>query len=73
MKVVKLLAVGTSIGVVVPRDMLRKLGWYKGDAIVQQEFEGTLVLHNPNRHEVRKVSTRKDVGDGRTAVNANSV
>lgn len=73
MKVVKLLAVGSSLGIVVPKDMLRKLGWFKGDDIVQYERDGDIVLQNPNRHEVRKVSTRKDHGDRRTAGNSNPV
>jgi antitoxin component of MazEF toxin-antitoxin module len=73
MKIGKLLGVGTSLGVVVPRHILRELGWYKGDIIVQHVQDGALVLHNPNRHDVLAVKTRKEYGDGRTASNSNPV
>jgi antitoxin component of MazEF toxin-antitoxin module len=73
MKIGKLLGVGTSLGVVVPRHILRELGWFKGDIIVQSVQDGALVLHNPNRHEVSLITTRKALGDGRTSSNSNTV
>jgi antitoxin component of MazEF toxin-antitoxin module len=63
MKVGKVLKIGDSLGIVIPRPILRKLSWWQHDYIVQEVHGDTLVLRNVTQLSVRPVHTREEYGD----------
>lgn len=65
MKMGKLLQVGNSLAVVIPKHHARQLGWMAGDVIGQQVSEENLVLKNVTRPKIRFVQTVREYGDGR--------
>lgn len=63
MKVGKLIKVGDSIALVIPRSHLRKLGWFRGDFVTQEVLEAGILLKNMREHLVKPMHTRAEYGD----------
>jgi antitoxin component of MazEF toxin-antitoxin module len=69
MKVGKIMKVGDSMAVVIPRSHLRRLGWLRGDLLTQEVVDSQLVLRNMRNPVVYPIHTRRENGDpnsGRT-------
>lgn len=64
MKVGKLCTIGECVGVVVPAQYRKQLGWLKGDQIAQEILGNTIVLHNVTQHMMTLTTHRKAYGDG---------
>ena len=65
MKIGKLCTIGASKGVVITRDHLEQLGWFKGDQLQQVVIGNELVIRNLTERSVRPVVTAKEWGDGK--------
>jgi len=71
MKVGKLLTIGESIGVVIPRQYLRELGWLKGDRLAQAIRGKELVIRNVEAHTVSTSHQRRQFGDSTASGGSN--
>lgn len=58
MKRGKLTVIGNSVGVVIARPTLHRLGWMPGDLILQDVQEDRITLHNVNRTRMLFTRTR---------------
>lgn len=65
MKITRLTRVGNSLGVVVPTDTLREIGWWQGDTIKQSVVDGKLVLQNLTQHNIQRVHEHAEFGDAK--------
>ena len=56
----KLIAVGNSVGVILPRELLVKLGVQKGDTLFAADVPGgvTLLIHEPVVEEQMTIARR---------------
>jgi antitoxin component of MazEF toxin-antitoxin module len=63
MKIGKLCTVGDSTGIVIARDHLEQLGWFKGDQLQQVVLGDELVIRNLTERSVRPARTPKEWGD----------
>jgi antitoxin component of MazEF toxin-antitoxin module len=63
MKIGKLIQIGQSLAIVIPKATLRQLGWMRGDHIVQQIEDGKVVMDNLHRRTLKFTSTRAEYGD----------
>lgn len=65
MKIGKLCTIGDSKGIVIPREHLNQLGWFKGDQLEQVVMGNELVVRNLTPRTVRPTVTAKDWGDAK--------
>lgn len=65
MKVGKLLKVGDSMGICVPKAYLRQLCWLIGDYLVLEIRGDELVIRNSQQRKVTLINERREYGDGR--------
>lgn len=63
MKVGKVLKIGDSLGIVIPRPILRKLSWWQADHLVMEVQDDTLVLRNLTQLKARPIHTREEYGN----------
>lgn len=67
MKIGKLCTIGDSSGIVITRDNLEQLGWFRGDQLAQEVIGDSLVVKNLTPRTVRPIKTRKEYGNGTPA------
>lgn len=63
MKVGKITRVGSSMAIVIPRSHLRRLGWLRGDFIMQEVNGDQLVLRNMRAPLLHPIHTRREDGE----------
>jgi antitoxin component of MazEF toxin-antitoxin module len=62
-KVGTIIKIGNSLGVIIPRATLRKLGWWQGDKVVQSADNGEFKLQNLAQLTVKPRRDRSQLGD----------
>lgn len=65
MAVTRITRLGNSLGVVVPRQTLREMGWWQGDVVKQSIVDGNLVLQNITQQKVLPVLNPTEFGDAK--------
>lgn len=53
MKEVTLTVLGSQLGIAVPKDYVRVLGWVRGDKLVTYIQDGDVIMHNPAARAVK--------------------
>jgi hypothetical protein len=59
----RLVRIGNSLGIIIPRRALRQLSWWQADAIEIQVQDGMLVLRNLQARQLQPIHTRPEYGD----------
>lgn len=59
----RLIRLGTSLVVVIPKPALTQLGWFQADEIESQVRDGTIVLQNTTKHTIRPITEVRGYGD----------
>lgn len=63
MRVGKIIAIGTSLAVVIPTKHLNRLGWMRGDAIEQRVEDERVILENVHRRSIKPMYSTAEYGD----------
>jgi antitoxin component of MazEF toxin-antitoxin module len=61
----KIIKVGNSLALVVPKAHARQLGWLPGDVVAQEISGDKLILQNVTRPKIRFIQTVREYGNGR--------
>lgn len=59
----RLVRIGNSIGMVVPKNTLRELGWWQADTIRYEVQDGRLIIENVTQKRVKPVHITREYGD----------
>lgn len=70
MKQITLTGVGASLGVALPRDFVRALGWIRGDKLAATIEGGDIVIRNSSERAARFTREFKQRADQRVQADA---
>jgi antitoxin component of MazEF toxin-antitoxin module len=59
----RLVRIGNSMGVILPRRLLNSMSWWQADMLHVEEQDGRIVIRNLTQKQIQPMHTRYEHGD----------